>query len=132
MPTKGDNPIDVHLWPGGEEERSPSRGSVGDSVTSELTNVVTASPLFRVEASDLHGRNYGETPLWVASSMDSNGLTGSGDIGTDGAGFSAALTDAPFGKTLADPDGFSFEDFMTDGPASGIGRLQDMLYAYPI
>lgn len=78
--------------------------------------------------------------VWEASAgtLESNALgnaASEGIVGPASADLSVMFTDDPFGDAAAaadsNPGNFSFADFMTDGPYSGIERLQNMLYTYP-
>ncbi|EXJ74878.1 uncharacterized protein A1O5_01574 [Cladophialophora psammophila CBS 110553] len=129
FPTKYDNPPDL-LSSSDEADGSPSPSLMNDLIAGRERDTVRKTHN-QAGPAELSSRPGIGDPAWAASSIESNDLMASSELVTGSAELSAMLTDDPFGQAVTNPDGFSFEDFMTDGPNSGIERLQNMLYTYP-
>ncbi|OAL23906.1 hypothetical protein AYO22_06082 [Fonsecaea multimorphosa] len=127
FPTKYDNPPDPVSSPV-ESHGSPNPRPMDDLVVGQTSSTVERSQ--RAGDADLPGHAIADPSIWPASSTGSNSLLAPGGAGTGSTELSTMLTDDAFDQA-ASSLGFSFEDFMTDGPDSGIERLQNMLYTYP-
>ncbi|OAL19718.1 hypothetical protein AYO20_11590 [Fonsecaea nubica] len=120
FPSNHDNSSNLVVSPA-DSDASPipdrmNDSAAGDSSDATLRSLQTTSMADCVLATSSSGLN---------ESVASRGA-GSGNVE-----LSVMLTDEPFASDAIHPYDFSFEDFMTDGPNSGIERLQNMLYAYP-
>ncbi|OQU94610.1 Fungal specific transcription factor domain-containing protein [Cladophialophora immunda] len=127
FPTQYDNPPDL-ISSAAESHGSPSPSPMDDSVAGETNDTVERS--HHPEGVELPGQGDAGPSIWPAPSPGSNDLLAPGEAGTGSTALSAMLAGDPFDQA-ASGLGFSFEDFMTDGPNSGIERLQSMLYTYP-
>lgn len=130
FPTKEDIPLSLLPLPG-EVDRSTGSRSVYDS-TAGRTNATTVREYQPQDGtSNLPSQAPDRGPVWTASPPGTIDFTASGVVGAGSAELPMTLTDNPSGAPDLNPDDFSFEDFMTDGPFSGIERLQNMLHTYP-
>lgn len=129
FPTRGDIPSS--LTSPDEIEESADLDLARDLAGRGASDAVVRTQQPQIGPSDFPSQDPIRNPDWAASSPGSNCLADPGEVRTCGPELAAMLMDDPFGQPGINPDGFSFEDFMTDGPSTGIERLQNMLYRYP-
>lgn len=122
FPTKSEYPP-MLLSTFDEARAGPGPDSASDAVSPDyMSNNGTSS--FPNQAANVK-------PSWEASSIGSIDLTAADGHRTDNSELSAMFTHDALGQTSTHADLLSFENFMTDGPFSGIEQLENMLYAYP-
>jgi len=130
FPTIGDIPPSL-LSSSGNPEGWTTTGAMNN-----LNGVGGVGTMARVHHSQ-HGTSDGtnqvaiRNSVWAVSSPGSNNVGASSEARTGSPQLSDMLANDPFGQGGIDPDGYSFEDFMTDGPLTGIEQLQNVLHRYP-
>ena len=130
FPTKEDTPLNLLSSPG-DIDRLTGSSPMHDLTTGRTSDRIMGSYESQAGASQLPNQAPVRESLWTASPTAPIDFTASGGIPPGSPELPVTLTDAPSAETGINPDDFSFEDFMTDGPFSGIERLQNMLHTYP-
>ncbi|KAI1628071.1 hypothetical protein EDD37DRAFT_291051 [Exophiala viscosa] len=130
FPTKEDSPLNLPSSPV-EVDRLTGSGPMRDSTADRTTDSTMGSHQSQDGASNFPIQAPVGESLWTASPSAPIDSTATAAIPTGNPELPMTLTDDPSAETGINSDDFSFEDFMTDGPFSGIERLQDMLQAYP-
>lgn len=124
FPTKQDIPPHFSS-PGGAERRT------APGLPYDWTSGRTNTQHSQVAASGLPARAATKNIAWTGSPPGSSDRSTSDEARTGSTDISVTHTDDAFFQGSTDPNDFSFEDFMTDGPFTGIGQLQNILHRYP-
>lgn len=130
FPTKADLPPNIRSSPG-ESDGSTSSSMVNDFNADGVSDPVARTHEHQVEASHPSGQAVSRNNFPVVLPIGSEGLTGSSEGRTGDPHVSVMIADDPVSSSGLDPGEFSFEDFMTDGPFSGIEQLQTILHSWP-
>jgi hypothetical protein len=130
FPTKCDLPPNIRSSPG-ESDGSTSSSMVNHSNADGPSDPVVRTHEHQVGASDPFSQTVNRNHFPLGLPTGSEVLIGSGEGRTGDQDVSVTLTDDPVSQSGLDPGEFSFEDFMTDGPFSGIEQLQTILHSWP-
>lgn len=120
MPLKEDIP--AILLPRNLETAQVERNHHNNNATTRLSDIENAD---QIQPSD-------DIIMNQATTSDSpNDWASTNPFQSGNDDHPLTLMDDPLDQIGTNPDGFSFENFMTDGPFSGIEQLQNMLETYP-